>query len=157
MQDFWESIYFKNEKLPYYYIFYVFVGFSRTRVFGRWSWNENNRVMEPLPGIALNYRRTSQNCEAALKFRRKPEHPFCSVNVRDKPTKWDDGSDCVQVALAKFRIASSHAAPQKTGTKFRFCSGVTEAFSEENLLMESGLVFLGTVGFPDLCQSVAIP
>ena len=27
LQDFWESIYFKNKNLPYYYIFYAFMDF----------------------------------------------------------------------------------------------------------------------------------
>ena len=107
--------------------------------------------MKYLPGIALDYKRTVQNCKAALKFRGKPTLPFCSGNVRDKPAGWDNNSENVPVALAEFRIASRHAAPQKSGTKFRFCSGVIEFFSEEKLLMGSW------VRFPDLCHRVAIP
>ena len=107
--------------------------------------------MKYLLGIALDYRRTAQNCKAALKFRRETALPFYSGNVRDKPTGWNNSSENVQVAPAEFRIASSHVAPQKSGTKFRFCSGVIEFFSEEKLLMGSW------VRFPDLCHRVAIP
>ena len=79
--------------------------------------------MEPLPEIALDYRRTAQNHEAALKFRREPALPFYSGNVRDKPAGSDNGSQSLPVALAESRIATRHAAPKKAELSSGFALG----------------------------------
>lgn len=88
--------------------------------------------MEPLPGIALDYRRTVQNREADLKFRRKLKHPFCSGNVRDKPAGRGNGSQSLPVALAESRIATRHAAPKKAELSSGFVLWELRAFRRKS-------------------------